>query len=232
MKKTVIWIMLITLFTTPILVQADQSVLELFKQQFPGMKDPVIEQSPIPSLYEVIVGGNILYFEPTTKYLLMGEILDQSGQSLTRPRIATAKQLILEANRESAVKIGNGPTVVYEVSDPDCPFCRKMHSYWEGRTDVTRYVFLTALPMHPQAPAKINYIFNSTDKAIAMDEVYSGKHDNRPPESKDSPLAIKNHELAKHLSGGTPQYWINGHHINGADINKISSILNSKGEEQ
>src|SRR5574340_1146888 len=42
---------------------------------------------------------------------------------------------------DKAIKIGDGGTTVIEITDPDCPFCRRASAYLSAKNDITRYVF-------------------------------------------------------------------------------------------
>jgi len=128
-----------------------------------------------------------------------------------------------------ALKIGSGPTVVIEFTDPDCPYCRKGSAFFSSRTDVTRYIFLNPLPMHPQAKDKARFILSSSDRAKAYEEVMSGRMDNRKLSDitgegtrlLDDQMAIARGEGME----STPTYIICGRIIQGFDQRKIEAAL-------
>lgn len=79
---------------------------------------------------------------------------------------------------EKAVKIGNGKNIIIEVTDPDCPFCRKASDFFAKRNDVTRYIFFLSLTkLHPNAEKKSRFILSSKDQTQAHKDVMSGKYD-------------------------------------------------------
>ena len=131
---------------------------------------------------------------------------------------------------DKAIRIGSGPHVVVEVSDPDCRFSRRMARYWSLRRDVTRYVFLVGLNNHPEAPAKARHILCAADRAVAYQSVFSGGLDfeehlpERPCD--DHGLFDRHREVADRLRViGTPTYVVDGVRVDGAKVGEIERIL-------
>lgn len=130
---------------------------------------------------------------------------------------------------DKAVKVGSGKITVIEFTDPDCPYCRKAEEFFGKRTDVTRYIFLVPLPMHPDAPAKSQFILSAADGAKAYTEVMGGSLDRKKPEgiTEQGKKRLAEHEqLAKNARiGGMPTFIISGIIIEGLDMNRISKLL-------
>lgn len=138
---------------------------------------------------------------------------------------ASATQLDLN----KAVKIGSGKTMVIEYTDPDCPYCRKGSEFFRNRGDVTRYIFFSPLPMHPEAKDKARYILSARDKAKAYEEVMAGRLDGKKLDGI-TPEGIKLQEehaaLSKDATAkGTPTYVIAGRIVIGFDQRKLEAIL-------
>jgi thiol:disulfide interchange protein DsbC len=137
-----------------------------------------------------------------------------------------------EIDFSKAIQIGSGPRTVVEFTDPDCPFCRKASKYFEGRQDVTRYVFFKPLARHPRAKEKARFILSLPDKAKAYHDIMSGRMDSVPVLAS-SPEGIKLQEeqleIAKRAKvDSTPTFIINGRIIEGFDIKKIEEMLGAK----
>ena len=130
---------------------------------------------------------------------------------------------------DKAVNVGSGKITVIEFTDPDCPYCRKAEEFFSKRTDVTRYIFLVPLPMHPDAPAKAKYILSATDGAKAYTEVMGGSLDRKKPEgiTEQGKVRLAEHEqIAKNAKvGGMPTFIISGVIIEGLDTNRINKLL-------
>ena len=134
-----------------------------------------------------------------------------------------------ELDLGKSITIGSGPKTVIEFTDPECPFCRKASKYFEGRSDVTRYVFFNPLRIHPRAKEKARFILSMPDKAKAYHDVMSGKMD-ATPELASTPEGAKLQEeqleiAKKSKVGSTPTFMINGRIIVGFDQKKIEEAL-------
>jgi len=187
--------------------------------------------SPIPGLFEVTAGDNLFYFSPSG-HLVFGEIWSKDGRSLTAER---RQQIVAEKLKalplEKALTIGHGPRQIIEFTDPDCPFCRKVDAFLDGRDDVTRHIFLYPMAaLHPKAVAKARYILCSEHPEQAMQEVYTGHWDTQelPPMTKECSATL----LDEHwrLGGslgvrGTPTLWVDGVAIKGADLESLAALL-------
>lgn len=137
-----------------------------------------------------------------------------------------------EIDFSKAIQIGSGPKTVVEFTDPDCPFCRKASKYFEGRPDVTRYVFFKPLARHPRAKEKVRFILSMKDKVKAYHDVMSGRMD-AAPALASTPEGVKlqeeQSEIAKKSKvDATPTFIINGRIIEGFDLKKIEEMLGVK----
>ena len=197
---------------------------------YPGLKYDQINPTPLPGIFEIIADNNeIVYFSPATGHMIIGEIWSANRKNLTRE---TKSRLMAEKvdlfPLDKAIKIGNGPHKIIEVTDPDCPFCRQGSAYFAGRDDVTRYVFLYPLDrLHPKAAAKARFILSAPDPAEAYEEVFSGNFDDQLlPEFKDNGMLELHRKIASEVGvTGTPQYWIDGHHINGFNAQQVEKVI-------
>jgi thiol:disulfide interchange protein DsbC len=130
---------------------------------------------------------------------------------------------------DKAVMVGSGKKMLIEFTDPDCPFCRKGAAYFRNRSDITRYVILNPLPMHPNAREKAEYILSSSDKAKAYEEVMAGKLDGKKPEgiTDEGKKLLEEHlKMAREENArSTPTYLIYGRIIQGFNQQLIEELL-------
>jgi thiol:disulfide interchange protein DsbC len=128
-----------------------------------------------------------------------------------------------------AIEVGSGSRIVYEFTDPDCPFCRKASIYFDRRSDVKRYVFFYPLARHPRAKEKARFVLSMPDKAKAYHDVMSGRLDSAPPlvsTPEGVRLQEEHREIAKkNKVSSTPTFMINGRIIEGFDLKKIEEAL-------
>jgi thiol:disulfide interchange protein DsbC len=207
---------------------------ESFRDNFPGTPFDTIQPTVIAGIYEVVSGNNIFYYAPDAESLIFGQIIKKDGMNITEEKkksvlAGKVKALLID----QAVKVGNGRQTVIEITDPDCPYCRKAYSYFKERKDVTLYVFFLPLPMHREAEGKVRHILCAKDKEAAYNDVMSGKLDGKPstpcPDGSGEQL-FKIHREAVQKTGlnSVPFFFINGQAVSGADIPAIEHVLGQK----
>ncbi|MCX5816550.1 MAG: DsbC family protein [Proteobacteria bacterium] len=236
MKKMVMCLMSVIgmlLFFNPVFVfaQADNAVLEQFKKSFPQVKVDEFKKADIDGLYEVITAGKVLYYFAQKNYIFDGAIWTSSGKNLTRERegeVITKK--IKDVPLDKGLKIGSGENIVLEFTDPDCPYCRQASKFFAQQKNVTRYVYFSPLPSHKDAEQKVKYILCAKDKEKAYEEAMTGKLDGKKIEPCSDENAMKLFNEQKQIItvlglNSTPQFWVNGKHVSGANIPLIESLL-------
>ena len=207
---------------------------ESFQKNFPSIRADSIRPASVKGLYEIVSGSQIFYYVPGPEYLIHGAIMTQDGRNLTQERVLEILTGNLKtAPLEKAVKIGSGPHTVIEITDPDCSYCRQASTFLSARNDVTRYIFFFPLSIHPNAVAKIRYIFCATDRTRAYEEAMTGKLDNMkftPCKEVAAAELVKTHiEIGVRIGvTGTPLFLIDGQVVGGADIPLMKEILDGK----
>jgi len=100
--------------------------------KLPGASPGDVAPSPVPGLYEVIMGGLVAYVSADGKYLISGNVYDLDTQvNLTAARARTARAKTLAAVSESEMIVfgpANAKMTVTVFTDIDCGYCRKFHS--------------------------------------------------------------------------------------------------------
>jgi thiol:disulfide interchange protein DsbC len=207
---------------------------ESFRKSFPDIPLESVTPTAIPGLYEIVSGGRIAYYAPGPEYLIIGEIVTKEKKNLTQERSSELQgKKFKDLPLEKAVKIGSGSHTVIEITDPDCPFCRKASDYFATRNDVTRYVFFYPISaIHPNAEAKVRYILCAKDRAKAYEDAMTGKLDEMkftPCDDAAAAELFKTHKETGEKVGaasiGTPLFMIDGQVVNGANIPQIEKIL-------
>jgi thiol:disulfide interchange protein DsbC len=196
-------------------------------------------QSSVEGLYEVISGPNVIYFDPKSGVRLIGEMYSKEGKNLTTESRdkASAQAALKELPLDKAIKIGKGKNKIIMFTDPDCPYCRKIEDYFNGRSDITRYVYLFPLEqLHPKSMEKSKVILCSKDKAKAFLEAMGGSLDagELKPCSDEKVVNTlnENKSLAQKLGiQGTPYLIVNGVAIRGADTKRIDELLADNGKK-
>lgn len=158
---------------TPAPVGAPVNVEQLKKTLEQRLGVPKIDEvTRTPAgVYEVRIGTDLLYSDPTGSYILVGQLHDlRTQENLTQKRLdkLTAidwKDLPLD----DAIKIvrgngGNGKRQIALFEDPNCGYCRQIHQSLARMTDMTVYVFLYPI-LSPDSTEKSKQIWCSANRA-------------------------------------------------------------------
>ena len=203
---------------------------EKLMTSIPKLRVDGFREAPLKGLYEITAGEQVFYFSPEG-YLFFGEIWTKGGKNLTaEQREKIAAERIKNLPLDKALKIGAGPKKVIEFTDPDCPYCRKVDTFLAKRTDVTRYIYFVPLrTIHPDAEKKARYILAHANREQAFHEVFTGTLDGKPvPVAagvQQTHLAEMEKIAARLGVRGTPALWIEGAPVTGADLQRISGLL-------
>ncbi|HKU70445.1 MAG TPA: DsbC family protein [Burkholderiales bacterium] len=187
-------------------------IRKAMQARFPEIQVESVTKMPFNNLYEVVVGGRILYTDDKVSYIFFGTLLDtRSGndRDLTRERTAQLAAQVLRKSTDNAIKRvrGNGKRTIYTFEDPNCPYCKELQKELHKLNDVTIYTFLWPI-LSPDSVEKSRGIWCSRDRAKAWDDwMLRGVV---PPSGAkcDTPLD-KNIELAQRFgSRGTPAVFL------------------------
>jgi thiol:disulfide interchange protein DsbC len=234
MKKTIsilCGILCIVLAGAPVRAATPE---ESFRKSFPNFRADSIRPAGVNGLYEVVFGSRILYYAPGPEYLIYGPMMTKEGKNLTEARAMEILERGLKGvPLEKAIRIGSGPHKVIEITDPDCPYCRRASAFLSRRNDLTRDIFFFPLAIHPNAEAKVRQIFCAEDRAKVYEEAMTGKLDDmkfKPCQTAAVEELLKAHREIGNRIGvtGTPLFLIDGQVVFGADIPRIENLLGSK----
>jgi thiol:disulfide interchange protein DsbC len=138
-----------------------------------GTKVESVRDAGVLGLYEVVVGGEILYTDKKATYFLLGDIMDaKSRRNLTEERKNKLAQIkFSDLPFDLAIKQvrGNGKRVFATFEDPHCGYCKKLAHELKGMTDVTIYTFLYPI-LSPDSTEKSKNIWCAPDKGKAWND--------------------------------------------------------------
>jgi thiol:disulfide interchange protein DsbC len=208
-----------------------------FRKDYPVATFESVGRTDIDGLYEVVAGGNVFYYHPKTGNVIFGEMLTKTFTNVTAERRnSLLSGLLKDLPLEKAIRIGNGRNVVIEFTDVDCPFCRKLEEYFEKRSDITRYVFLSPIEgLHPESMKKSMAVLCAEHPSEAYRDAVQGIYDGREVPACNNENAAKmlseHREFAAKLGvQGTPALWINSVPVAGANIPLIEQLLSADKE--
>lgn len=97
----------------------------------PGIELGALQPAPVPGLYQVAVGTDVLYVSADGRYMILGDVVDLS----TKKNLSKAERgrLILAAlagepeDRMLVIGPEHPKRTITVFTDVDCPYCAKLH---------------------------------------------------------------------------------------------------------
>jgi thiol:disulfide interchange protein DsbC len=127
-----------------------------------------VSKTPIPGVFEVRIGSDLLYSDEQGNHLIQGAIIDTKTRTdLTEARIAKLTQVnfaTLPLNDAILIKQGSGTRKMVVFGDPNCGYCRKLERDLQAVKDVSIYTFLYPI-LGPDSNVKSRDIWCAKDPA-------------------------------------------------------------------
>ena len=141
-------------------------------ERIPDLKVEAVHKSPLPGLYELDTGDELLYTNDAGTLIFAGRVIDtKSREDLTAARWNDLHAIDFNSLPfDLAIKTvrGDGSRKLAVFADPLCPYCRQLEEEMKGVTNVTIYTFLFPLEaIHPGASVKAVAIWCSKDRSTA-----------------------------------------------------------------
>jgi len=176
MLKKFASIALLSAFATAA-VADEASVKKAVESAYPKFKVEKVTKTPYAGLYEVFMGGQIIYTDEKMSFLIAeGRLVDpKTKKDLTGERLEELTKIdfsTLPLNQAIKVVKGNGSRKLVVFSDVDCPFCKRLErNELVNITDVTIYTFLYPIEqLHPDAANKSKLIWCAKDRVKAWED--------------------------------------------------------------
>lgn len=105
-----------------------------------------VRPTPVPGLYELRIGHDLLYADATGDHVFQGQLIDtRERRNLTQERIdqLTAVDFAELPLKDAIVMVnGTGKRRIAVFADPNCGFCKRFERDLLKVADVTVYTFL------------------------------------------------------------------------------------------
>jgi thiol:disulfide interchange protein DsbC len=126
-----------------------------------------ISKTPMPGLYEVRVGTDILYTDAEGNYLIHGSLLDtRAKKNLTEERVSKLTAIdfdSLQLKNAFTIVRGNGKRKLAVFEDPNCGYCKRFEKDLQKVDNVTVHFFLVPI-LGEDSVTKSRQIWCSADK--------------------------------------------------------------------
>lgn len=240
-KRYILFIIILLAVISFLFILNRKNVKEVFKRNYPQIKFLNIKKTDMAGIYEVIGKRGIIYFHLPSKNIIDGKIYHKY-KDITKDITQEHWQKIMSERAkdiplDKAFIVGKGKDKVIIFTDPDCPYCKKVYNFLKERDDITKYIFFFPLTrLHPEAEKKAAYILCHKDNKKIYEEILSN-----PPQNQKINYACKQGQalLKEHLKiaqnigiRSTPSLFIKGEFVEGANMEKIKSLIGreTKGE--
>jgi thiol:disulfide interchange protein DsbC len=219
--------------------QASEAVIRKGVQaRFPELAVESVQKTPFSGIYEVVVGGRVVYTDEKASYIFIGNLIDARGvaeRDLTRERNAQLAVQALKKASDNAIKRvrGNGKRVIYTFEDPNCGYCKQLQKELVKVNDVTIYTFLWPI-LSQDSVDKSRAIWCSKDRAKAWDDFMLRGAGAQGDGKCDAPFD-RNMELAQRFGiRGTPAIFLaDGRMLGGyLPAAELEQAMNSAGLKQ
>lgn len=203
---------------------ANEAVIrKAFAERMPSApKIDEVRPSPVPGLWEVRIGNELRYTDPTGSFLIEGEIYDLKGKkNLTEERIAQVNRVDFAALpfKDALVwRNGNGKRRIAVFADPNCGYCKRFEKSLQELKDVTVYTFLIPI-LGGDSPEKARAIWCAKDNTAAwLGWMLRSEQPPKPAANCDSAAVERNLALSRRIHvNGTPAILLeDGNRIPGA----------------
>lgn len=153
---------------------ADEAKVRQAVEAAIGAKPEAVRKTNILDLYEVVVGGDILYTDAKVNYIITGNIIDAKKRTnLTQERLNKLSAInFADLPLELAVKTvkGDGKRVFATFEDPNCIYCKRLAKELTGINNVTIYTFLLPI-LSPDSTEKSKAVWCAADRAKAWSDL-------------------------------------------------------------
>jgi thiol:disulfide interchange protein DsbC len=168
-----------------------------------------VSKTPIPGLFEVRMGTEVMYTDERGEYLIEGQIIEtKSRTSITQARLDKLSAIdfaTLPLKDAIVWKQGSGARKLVVFADPNCGYCKKFEADMQQVKDVTVYTFLIPI-LGGDSPEKSRNIWCAKDNSAVWREwMINGAAPVRSMSECDTSALARNIALAKkHRVNGTP----------------------------
>jgi thiol:disulfide interchange protein DsbC len=175
----------------------------------PDYKPTSVQPTPMPGLYQVEIGPQVMFVTGDGRYLIDGAVVDlQTREDITESARNSARLRAIDKIGEENMVVFDAPGAEHEITvftDIDCGYCRKLHEQMSAYADEgisVRYLFYPRSGTGTPSFDKAVSVWCADDRQDAMTRAKAGAK--LPKESCRNPVA--DHMELGQLMGirGTP----------------------------
>jgi thiol:disulfide interchange protein DsbC len=182
---------------------------QTLQERLPGVQPESIAPSPVPGLFEVVIGARLFYMTGDARYLLQGSVIDLVAErDISEARRSEVRLAAVERVGEDTMIVFAPQEVKHTVTvftDPDCPYCRKLHDEMDELNALgikIRYLLYPRAGAGSRTYVKTVSAWCAEDRNQALTDIKAGAE--IPVSSCDNP--VETHRALGETMGitGTP----------------------------
>ena len=192
-----------------------------------------VQKAPFADLYEVVVrapdGLAVYYVDSKATVIIAGQAIDaKSGRNLTEERrraLSKVKWESLPFQWAITSKRGTGRRKIAILSDPNCPYCKRMEEDLQKLDDITVHIFPYAV-ISSQSVRQAKSVWCSKDRVKAWNDLMFRRIEPQAAPDCDTPVE-KLVEFGRKLGANSTPTWFleTGERYSGAlpleDVRKL-----------
>lgn len=215
---------------------APQPVIDAIRKLAPNVTILAVDKTPLPNIYQVVAGGQVVYVSADGRYMFQGDAFDlATGATLADPRMD-------QLRRDALAKIPSGHLIRFApvrpkytvtiFTDVDCPYCRLLHAHIDAYNKAgiaVNYLFWPRTGLDTPSYYKAIAVWCAADRKTAFTAAIAGKD---PKPAKCANPVAQDFNLGVDLGvDGTPTIVAgNGAVLNGfATPDKLLQWLGERG---
>lgn len=240
LKKIFLIIVVLAFFSQLANGESKQPNLSRLQAAIGNQKLDHIKPTPIPGLYEIVSGSEILYLTEDGQFVFQGDIVDlEAKNNLTEVRRNDLRSKAVSAVEEKDMVVfapaNEAQHTVTVFTDIDCGYCRKLHNEIAEYTQKgikVRYLMFPRAGFNSESYHKAVSVWCAEDRQGAMTQAKRGE--SVPPKKCPNPVQEQT-QLGRSLGvQGTPSIVLeNGQMIPGyVPAAQLAQMLNENQSTQ
>jgi len=192
-----------------------QALRDHLERNYPDFQVDGINETPLPGIYEVVSGTDVMYVSGDGRYLLRGSLVDlDNGRNLTQQRRGDLVRKQIERVSADSMLIyppANGGEARYRITvftDPTCPYCQRLHEDLMALRQAyplqVRYLMFPRAGLNGKGARQLRQVWCSADPQAAMTRAKKGETLDVDVNDCQTPIE-QQFQLAQQLgASGTP----------------------------
>lgn len=189
------WLVTFVLLAVTVAAFADEAaVRRMVEEKLRGEVDAV-RKMPFGELYEVVVrtpgGPAVYYVDSRATVIIAGKVFDaKTGRNLTEERerkLNAVKWESLPLQWAITTVRGSGRRKIAILSDPNCPYCKRMEEDLAKLDDITLHILPYAI-IRPESVRQAKAVWCSKDRAQAWNDLMFRRIEPRAAPDCETPV--------------------------------------------